>query len=87
MCAFQSIFWQPAPQYAATAHPEHFFSGTPVALHDQQLFLDRGGSCWEAAVKGKAAAEAATADTCGSCWEASMIKGEEAAAAIADVGA
>ena len=58
MCAFQSAFWQPEPQYAATAHTEHFFSGTPVAPHDQQLFLGRGGSCWEAATKGAAATAA-----------------------------
>ena len=52
LCAFQSVFWQPAPQYAATAHPEHFFSDTPVAPHDQQLLLGRGGSCREAADSG-----------------------------------
>ena len=59
LCAFQSIFWQPAPQYAATAQTEHFFSGTPAAPHHQQLFLGRGGSsCWEAAAEeeGEAAA-------------------------------
>ena len=36
LCAFQSAFWQAAPQYDATAHLEHFFSRTPSALHDQQ---------------------------------------------------
>ena len=45
LCAFQSAFWQTAPQYAATTHTEHFFSGTPVAPHDQQLFLGREGCC------------------------------------------
>ena len=44
LCAFQSAFWQPTLQYDATAHTEHFFSGTPVTPHEQQLFLGRGGS-------------------------------------------
>ena len=57
LCIFQSAFWQPAPQYAATVHTEHFFSGTPVVPHVQQLFLGGGGSnCWEAASEGKAVA-------------------------------
>ena len=48
LCAFQSAFWQAAPQYAATAHTEHFFSDTPFAPHDQQSFFppaaaDAGG--------------------------------------------
>ena len=45
LCAFQSVFWQPAPQYVATVHTEHFFSGTPVAPHDQQslFFLPADG--------------------------------------------
>ena len=59
LCAFQSACWQSVPQYAATEHLEHFFSGTPVALHDQQLFLAREGNCAAAAAAdGKAAATA-----------------------------
>ena len=38
LCAFQSAFWQAAPQYAATVHTEHFFSGTPAAPQHQQTF-------------------------------------------------
>ena len=45
LCTFQSIFWQPATQYDATAHTEHFFSGMPVAPHDQQLFLGLPTGC------------------------------------------
>ena len=56
LCTFQSAFWQAASQYAATAHTEHFFSGTPVIPQDQQLFLGRGGRCREAAGEGEAAA-------------------------------
>ena len=39
MCPFQSDFWQTALQYVATVHTEHFFSGTPVAPHDQHSFF------------------------------------------------
>ena len=38
LCTPQSAFWQAAPQYDATAHTEHFFSGTPVAPQNQQGF-------------------------------------------------
>ena len=39
LCPFQSAFWQPALQYVATVHTEHFFSGTPAAPHDQHSFF------------------------------------------------
>ena len=61
LCAFQSAFWQPALQYAATAHMEHFFSGMPVAQHDQQLFLGRGGRSCCRCCGGAAGCEAAAA--------------------------